>query len=190
MDDTGLRVALDQLLQDNERARHGIAELQQQIETLIEIMVAVGTLKPGHAELIAKLRRRVEVTRKAPVELSTIEDKYEVTGEPIDCESRLALCQARCCSFGVTLSRQDIAEGQLTWELEHPYRLARGPDGYCGHLGRDDARCQRYDHRPAICRNYSCKTDQRVWTDFEARIPAPMPIALIPLQRLTARRDG
>ncbi len=190
MDDTGLRVALDRLLADNERARHGIAELQQQIETLIEIMVAAGTLKPGHAELIAKLRRRVEVARKAPVELSTFEDKYEVTGEPIDCESRLPLCQARCCSFAVALSRQDIAEGQLTWEIEHPYRLARGPDSYCGHLGRDDARCQRYEHRPAVCRVYSCKTDPRVWLDFDARIPAPLPASLIPLHRLTARRDG
>ena len=190
MDDAGLRVALDSLITDNERARKGIAELQQQIETLIEIMVATGTLRPGHAELIAKLRKRVELSRRAPVELSSIEDKYPITGEPIDCETRLPLCQARCCSFAVTLSRQDLAEGQLTWELEHPYRLARGPDGYCGHLGRDDARCQRYEHRPATCRAYSCRTDQRVWLDFEARIPAPMPVALIPLYRLTARRDG
>ena len=190
MDDTGLRVALDRLLTDNERARQGIAELQQQIETLIEIMVAAGTLRPGHAELIAKLRRRVELSRRTPVELSSIEDKYEVTGEPIDCDSRLPLCQARCCSFAVVLSRQDIEGGQLTWELEHPYRLARGPDGYCSHLGRDDARCQRYEHRPATCRAYSCRNDQRIWLDFEARIPAPMPVALIPLQRLTGRRDS
>lgn len=190
MDDTGLRAALERLLTDNERARHGIAELQQQIETLIEIMVAAGTLKPGHAELIAKLRRRVEVARKAPVELSGLEDKYAVTGDPIDCESRLPLCQARCCSFAVALSRQDVAEGQLAWEIDQPYRMARGPDGYCGHLGRDDAKCQRYEHRPATCRIYSCRTDQRVWLDFDARIPAPLPASLIPLHRLTARRDG
>ncbi len=190
MDDTGLRVALERLIADNERARLGVAELQQQIETLIEIMVAAGTLKPGHAELIAKLRRRVEVARKAPVELSGIEDKYTVTGDPVDCESRLPLCQARCCSFAVALSRQDIAEGQLAWEIDQPYRLARGPDGYCGHLGREDGRCQRYEHRPAVCRVYSCRTDPRIWLDFDARIPAPMPASLIPLHRLTARRDG
>jgi len=190
MDEAGLRAAVERLVADSERARLGIAELQQQIETLIEIMIAAGTLRPGHAELIAKLRRRVEVARQAPVELSTVDDKYGVTGEPIDCESRLPLCQARCCSFAVALSRQDLAEAQLAWEIEHPYRLARGPDGYCGHLGRDDARCQRYDHRPATCRGYSCRTDRRVWIDFEARIPAPMPTGLIALHRLTARRDG
>ena len=190
MDDTALRAAVERLAADHERAERGIAELQQQIETLIEIMVAAGTLRPGHAELIAKLRRRVELSRKTPVELSSIEDKYEVTGEPIDCDSRLPLCQARCCSFAVVLSRQDIEGGQLTWEIDHPYRLARGPDGYCGHLGRDDARCQRYEHRPATCRAYSCRTDQRIWLDFEARIPAQMSGALIPLHRLTARRDS
>lgn len=185
-----LRARLDRLAADHERSRLGIAELQQQIETLIEIMVAAGTLRPGHAELIAKLRRRVEVARKAEVEVSGVEDKYAVTGEPIDCESRLPLCQARCCSFAVMLSRQDLAEGELTWEIDRPYVLARGPDGYCGHLGRDDAHCQRYDHRPATCRSYTCRTDRRVWIDFDARIPAPMPPTLIGIHRLTARRDG
>ena len=189
MDDTGLQVALDSLLTDNERARKGIAELQQQIETLIEIMVATGTLRPGHAELIAKLRKRVELSRRTPVELSSVEDKYPVTGEPIDCESRLPLCQARCCSFTVLLSRQDLEEGELTWDIDQPYRLPRLTDGYCANLDRDDARCQRYEHRPATCRSYSCRTDNRVWLDFDARIPAPMPPTLIAIHRLT-RRDG
>src|ERR1041384_7811625 len=118
MDDTALRAVLERLVGDNERAQRGIAELQQQFETLIEIMVATGTLRPGHAELIAKLRRRVEVARKAEVELSSVEDKYAVTGEPIDCDSRIPLCQARCCSFTVMLSRQDLEEGQLAWDID------------------------------------------------------------------------
>lgn len=190
MDDTALRAAVERLAADHERAERGIAELQQQIETLIEIMVAAGTLKPGHAELIAKLRRRVEIARKAEVELASVDDKYAVTGEPIDCETRLHLCHARCCSFQVFLSRQDVTEGELTWDIDQPYRLSRNADGYCGHLSRDDGHCQRYEHRPATCRSYSCKTDRRVWLDFEARIPAPMPPTVIALHRLTARRDS
>src|ERR1043165_9318295 len=152
---TALRAPLERLIADNERAQRGIAELQQQIETLIEIMVAAGTLRPGHAELIAKLRRRVEIARKAEGELSSVDDKYAVTGEPIDCEARLPLCQARCCSFAVMLSRQDLSEGELAGDIERPYVLPRNADGYCANLGRDDARCQRYDHRPATCRSYS-----------------------------------
>lgn len=189
MNETGLREAVERLTADHERARLGIAELQQQIETLIEIMVAAGTLRPGHAELIEKLRRRVELARRAEVELSSVEDKYAVAGEPIDCETRLPLCQARCCSFTVMLSRQDLAEGELAWDIDRPYMLPRGADGYCTNLGRDDARCQRYEHRPATCRSYSCRTDRRVWLDFEARIPAPMPATLIAVHRLTAKQE-
>lgn len=180
----------DQLAIDTQQALQGVAELQQQFETLIEIMIAAGTLKPGHAALIQKLRARVELSRKIPIELSSEPDKYAVTGEPIDCEARLALCQARCCSFQVTLSRQDVEEGQLSWEIEQPYRQVRDPDGYCKHLGRDDARCQVYEYRPATCRSYSCKQDRRVWLDFEARIPAPMPSRVIPLGRLTRGASG
>jgi hypothetical protein len=26
-----------------------------------------------------------------------------------------------------------------------------------------------------VCRKYDCRHDQRIWIDFEARIPAPLP---------------
>lgn len=188
MDEAGLQAALRQLAADHETTRRGVAELQQQFETLIEIMIAFGTLRPGHAALIEKLRKRVEVARKTVVELSSVEDKYAVTGEPIDCETRLPLCQGRCCSFTVQLSRQDLEEGELTWDIDQPYQLPRLADGYCANLGREDGHCQRYEHRPATCRSYSCREDRRVWLDFDARIPAPMPPTLIALHRLV-RRD-
>jgi Fe-S-cluster containining protein len=188
MDEDQLRAALQQLVKTSAESQQGIAELQQQFETLVEIMVHAGTLRPAHTELIARLRKRVEASRKSAVELSTDSDKYTVQGEPIDCESRLELCQARCCSFAVVLSRQDVEEGELTWEIDHPYRLPRSSDGYCVNLGGADAHCQRYEVRPATCRSYTCKNDSRVWIDFEARIAAPMPVTLIPLNRLTARR--
>ena len=190
MDDARLHAALQQLAGDSTQALQGVAELQQQLETLIEIMLGAGALRPGHAELIARLRKRVELSRTTPVALAAESDKYSVEGEPIDCESRLALCQARCCSFGVVLSRQDVEEGQLRWELDRPYRLPRDETGYCANLGHDDARCQRYDHRPATCRTYTCREDRRVWLDFDARIPAPLAPTLIPPGRLTTKRDA
>jgi Fe-S-cluster containining protein len=188
MDEGQLWTALQQLATENQHFEQRVAEIQQQFETLIEIMIHAGSLKPGHAALIARLRERVEASRRSPVELASNVDKYTVQGEPIDCESRLALCQARCCSFGVVLSRQDVEEGELAWEIDRPYRLPRNADGYCTKLGRDDAHCRSYEHRPATCRSYTCKDDRRVWIDFEARIAAPMPDTLIPLSRLTGRR--
>ena len=187
MDEANLEKNLELMLAQHARTERAVAELQQQFETLLEIMVAMGTLKPGHTALIEKLRRRVEVARQAPVALGPGDDKYTITGEPIDCESRLELCQARCCGFKVLLSRQDLAEGQLAWEIDRPYEMVRAASGYCTYLGTEDARCQNYEHRPATCRSYSCKTDARVWIDFEARIPAPMPGTMIPVHRLVRR---
>jgi hypothetical protein len=34
------------------------------------------------------------------------------------------------------LSRQDVAEGIVKWDLESPYLIAQTEDGYCGHLDR------------------------------------------------------
>jgi Fe-S-cluster containining protein len=188
MDDDHLSAALQQLAADSTRALQGTTELQQQFETLMEIVIAMGTLKPGHAALIGKLRKRVEIARTSPVVLASFDDKYAIEGDPIDCDSRLHLCQARCCSFTVHLARQDLEEGELAWEIDHPYRLPRAASGYCANLGGDDGRCQRYEHRPATCRVYTCREDRRVWLDFDARIPAPMPATLIPPSRLLARR--
>jgi Fe-S-cluster containining protein len=188
VDDAMLEAVVKRLEAADDKTRRDVAEIQQQFDTLIEIMIAFGTLRPGHAELIEKLRKRIDEARKISVELAQDEDKYAIQGEPIDCDSRLELCKARCCAFNVVLSQRDLQEGQLMWEIDLPYRLARGNDGYCVHLARDDAGCQRYEHRPATCRKYSCKNDRRVWLDFEARIPAPFQPTLVPIQRLMLKR--
>jgi Fe-S-cluster containining protein len=103
-----------------------------------------------------------------------IEDKYAVASPGIDCESRLHLCHARCCSLVVELSAQDLAERTVEWDLQHPYLLKRLEDGYCMYL-TPELGCGNYHHRPATCRSYDCRNDPRVWIDFEARIPAPAP---------------
>ncbi|MBA3541502.1 MAG: YkgJ family cysteine cluster protein [Deltaproteobacteria bacterium] len=188
-----LTSAVRRLDGDGERALTGVTELQQQLETLVDVLIQAGTLKPGHAALLARLRKRVEIARTPAIELSDVDDKYQEVGEPIDCESRLALCQARCCSFQVTLSRQDLLEGEVAWEIDRPYRLPRSRDGYCMYLARDAdevGRCTNYQVRPATCRSYSCKDDARVWIDFDARIPAPMPDTLDPLVHVTRRKPA
>jgi len=182
-----LVTALRRLDEDNRRALAGVAELRQQLVTLMEILVHAGRLGPGHVELLQKIARDVEVLRRPPIELSTVDDKYQETGEPVDCESRIPLCKARCCSLDVRLSRQDLDEGHLAWQIDRPYLLVREPDGYCRYI-RSSGGCGRYDVRPATCRSYSCRDDNRIWIDFDARIPAPMPDTLIPLDRLTRRR--
>jgi Fe-S-cluster containining protein len=100
-------------------------------------------------------------------------DKYAFGGGPeIDCASRLHLCKAACCRLNFALSKQDVEEGVVQWEFGRPYMIRHGADGYCAHLDREGCRCGVYQHRPYPCRAYDCRGDERIWADFEARIPS------------------
>jgi Fe-S-cluster containining protein len=102
------------------------------------------------------------------------EDKYGFQGEvKIDCASRLHLCHAACCGLRFALSKQDIHEGVVHWDLGHPYLIAQDGDGYCIHLERSTCRCTVRDHRPVPCRAYDCRNDKRIWNDFENQIVNP-----------------
>jgi hypothetical protein len=101
-------------------------------------------------------------------------DKYtfEQTVQ-IDCENRLDLCKAACCRLPFALSKQDIHEGVVHWDLGQPYLIEQGADGYCNHMARDTCRCTVYAHRPVPCRAFDCRKDARIWRDFAQRIPNP-----------------
>jgi Fe-S-cluster containining protein len=98
-------------------------------------------------------------------------DKYRFEGSPpIDCENRVHLCKAACCRLRFPLSRQDLEEGVVKWELPRPYLIARRADGYCRHLEQGGCGCTIYEQRPLPCRAYDCRNDARIWADFEKRI--------------------
>jgi Fe-S-cluster containining protein len=101
-------------------------------------------------------------------------DKY--TYQPvaeIDCENRVHLCRAACCKLAFALSKQDIREGVLHWDLGQPYVIAQSADGYCSHLERSSCRCSVWSHRPVPCRAFDCRKDKRIWLDFENKIINP-----------------
>ena len=160
------------------------AQLWAAIGVLLDVCQHHGVTTEGHRALIAKLRERTPVG-KPKIRLAVFDDKYETRNSEIDCESRLHLCQARCCSFAVELSRQDLEERTLEWDIDEPYVLARADDGYCAYLERTTGGCTAYDHRPSTCRRYNCRRDSRVWLDFEKRVPAPVPIGVLPLSLRT-----
>lgn len=100
--------------------------------------------------------------------------KYDVEGSgAIDCVSRVSLCKAACCRLHFALSKEDVEEGIVRWNLGHPYFVARAPDGCCTHLDPGTRCCRVYEHRPIACREYDCREDERVWLDFANRVPNP-----------------
>jgi hypothetical protein len=102
------------------------------------------------------------------------EDKYAFEGEAkIDCENRVHLCDAACCRLRFALSKQDVYEGVLKWDLGRPYLIAQDKDGYCTHFERGTCHCTVRENRPVPCRGYDCRSDKRVWRDFENKIVNP-----------------
>lgn len=102
------------------------------------------------------------------------EDKYTFKGEAkIDCENRVHLCHASCCRLPFALSKQDVYEGIVRWDLGRPYMIAHDKDHYCTHMERGSCRCTVREQRPLPCRGYDCSNDKLIWLDFENRIPNP-----------------
>lgn len=100
--------------------------------------------------------------------------KYEFSGgAEIDCQDRMPLCRASCCKLPFALSKQDVQEGIVRWDLGRPYMIAQEGDHYCAHFHRDESKCGIYMQRPVPCRGYDCRNDKRIWLDFEKRIVNP-----------------
>jgi Fe-S-cluster containining protein len=100
-------------------------------------------------------------------------DKYTVAIPPVPCAELLPICKARCCTLPFRLSTQDLDGGHVRWDYGRPYWNLRRPDGYCVHNDSDGHGCSVYQERPAPCRAFDCRGDDRIWLDFEKRIPAP-----------------
>jgi Fe-S-cluster containining protein len=88
----------------------------------------------------------------------------------INCAERVHLCKAVCCKLNFALTPTEVKEGKVKWDEQFPYLIAHQSNGYCAHLTEEKG-CNIHADRPALCRRFDCRTDGRVWKDFEAMIP-------------------
>lgn len=143
------------------------------LQAVMELLLEKGLIdrdelaKRQHAA--AETLRRQYMQRGMGVAVQEFgESKYQFSaGAHVNCENRIHLCHAACCKLPLALSKEDIQEGKVDWELDQPYMLAHEVDGYCTHMDRGEHRCTIYEHRPIPCRGYDCSQDQRIWLDFE-----------------------
>ncbi|HEX2688829.1 MAG TPA: YkgJ family cysteine cluster protein [Kofleriaceae bacterium] len=149
-------------------ARDDHADLAARLEWLIDLLILRGQLPASFRRLATRVKGQGD---RSVVRLATFRDKYAIASPEIDCAARIPLCGARCCSFDVSLSAQDVAEHSVPFDIHKPYMLPRD-HGRCVCMN-DDGACTIYERRPGACRAYDCRHDPRVWIDFEARIPAP-----------------
>jgi hypothetical protein len=149
-----------------------LGALRARVDALVDVLVAKDVLTVQHQRHLDRCSKNESEPPKR-VRLAQYIDKYTMEhGDPVDCADRIPLCKARCCTFAVTLTEQDLDEGKLQWNLDDPYVLRRDNNGRCVYQDRASGGCTNYEHRPATCRSYSCKDDRRIWIDFENKVPA------------------
>jgi len=85
----------------------------------------------------------------------------------VDCAARMHICHAVCCRLDFALTQTEVESGRVKWDLGRPYYIRHEANGFCTHNDRATGGCGVYENRPAICRNYSCANDGRIWKDFE-----------------------
>ncbi len=88
----------------------------------------------------------------------------------VNCQERLPICKAICCKLSFALTAQEVEAGNVRWDLGMPYHIRHEASGFCTHLRDDPRGCGVYQHRPAICRRYSCAGDERIWKDFHGMV--------------------
>lgn len=168
-----LAPALNETDQTISRLQSELAATRAELSQLVDIFVGQGTLTPNHRKLLSRVARSAGEPPR--VHLQVVADKYVMEGSDVDCDSLLPICRARCCSLHFPLSRQDLDEGKVRWQIDNPYMIRQNSDGYCTHIDRASKHCTVYEVRPAACRGFDCREDPRIWTDFEKRILAPWP---------------
>lgn len=175
--DTELKRALVYVHEKLGLGLHKHQELSAHVYALTESLIAAGLVTLEEIEeRRAKAREQMMEGARTHWEgaelLHDERDKYTVEGADIDCAARIPLCKAACCRLDFALSKQDLAEGVVRWDVGRPYHIRQREDGWCSHCDKTTKGCGVHAQRPLVCRQYDCRDDARIWQDFEKRIPS------------------
>ena len=139
---------------------------------LLDVLVAKGMISTDEVAASVKNVREEMLANGEIADVGVAlrtDSQEEANREPVkvDCEARWHVCHGVCCKLDFALTYDEVESGKVKWDLGRPYFIRHEDDGLCTHSDRPTGRCGVYKDRPAICRNYSCANDQRIWKDFE-----------------------
>ena len=147
--------------------------VREMVDVLVERGVVAGEELADAKRALDETARRPDgnkddrSTLPWPAVAVRVDSGEEVAPEPVDCATRLPVCQAVCCRLKFALSQDEIERGRVKWDIGHPYVIRQESSGYCSHNDCGSRSCSIYEDRPRLCREYSCRGDKRIWTDFE-----------------------
>ena len=140
---------------------------------LLDVLLAKGLIgeeEVGQATQQAQQRLEESGELTGPGLAVRIDPEEEQPTRYVDCQDRWEVCKGICCRLSFALTLPEVESGHVRWDLGQPYHIRQEVDGACTHQHRDSGACSIYEHRPAICRTYSCADDERIWSDFEGRV--------------------
>src|SRR5262245_39650391 len=135
-------------------AMAGAQQLSAHVYALTELLVAKGVVSLHEFEerrriineqMMTQMREKWLGARMQAEETDKYDPRHEVQ---IDCANRLHLCKAACCRLGFYLSKQDLEEGAVRWDLSRPYHIAQNENGYCTHCDASALTCTIRSRRP------------------------------------------
>jgi hypothetical protein len=170
----GLLYAHSRLNANQRKTLEAASFLYALIELLSERgLITIDELDTRKAVVAQRLAEQLRREGNGAVFQDPEYDKYDFPhAAEVDCPSRVHLCKAACCRLPFALSKQDVREGIVHWDFGQPYMIEHD-DGCCTHMDHTACVCTIYAHRPAPCRGFDCRSDQRIWLDYEQRIVNP-----------------
>ena len=149
--------------------------VREMVDVLVERGVVAGELAEARDALEEVARRPedekdVRSSLRWPAIAVRVDPPEETQLDPVDCAARMDVCQAVCCRLKFALSQEEIERGHVKWDIGHPYVIRQDSSGYCSHNDCASRSCTIYEDRPRLCREYSCRNDKRIWTDFDGMV--------------------
>lgn len=151
------------------RSANHLREVETYLYGLVDVLLAkrlVTSEEVGAAVDRVERTLREEIPEPG-VALRVDERAPEPSDVIVDCAARMHICHAACCKLNFALSAEEVERGTARWDLGRPYFIRHAAHGHCVHNDRETGACGIYHDRPGPCRQYSCATDRRIWSDFE-----------------------
>lgn len=142
------------------------------VQSVLHVLMAKGLVTSGELEAVHGqiYQALLEFRQKQYSGPMVTPEDIPPRAVDLDCAAHHASCGAACCSaFDVFLTPDEARSNRYLWDLTVPYRLLADSDGTCVYFDRDGLGCSIWEHRPKACRNFDCRTDGRVWSDYPKR---------------------
>lgn len=168
-----LRPALYAVHSDFSRGMQVEFEQAVIVQCVLQILMMKGLIRREELDQVyPQMRKMMAELRTTQLTGPKLYQSLDGVPEPkdLDCSAHHDACGAACCtSFSVVLTAEEAASGKYLWDIAFPYRLLVDAQGTCVYLDRERLACTIWQDRPAACRTFDCRKDDRIWSDYATR---------------------